>query len=344
MFSLLVDFGFNAHVLRSSNLEWNKLFGVRIIWSVVLVIIALVLFPFLPFANTEFKLAAIFGSLAIVGSAVFITCNLIFQARLRYDFSVLSSSTGTVIGLLFYLLLSSRNYPVSDILIAHSITWISIALLSLILVKKYQSRLLPSFDFHYAKSLFKDSWPLAATLALNVVYFRADSFLLASLKGISEVGTYNVAYSIFQSVLVVPSFIMNAYYPLMLKSFAKIKMVAIFLAGLSLAGAFLVWLLAPIFINILTGGKGFEGSIQSLQILSLSLPAFFISSLLMWFFLAKGLYKKILVIYFLGLVINLSLNLILIPGYSFYGASYVTVISEYLILLMQIFVLRSILH
>jgi len=344
MFNLLVDFGFNAHVLRKGQWQWNKLFGTRILWSLVLVILAISTLFFWPFANAEFKVAVVFGSLAVVGSAVFITCNLIFQSKLRYDFSVLSSGTGTLIGLLFYILLSSKNYPVAYLLLAHSISWLSIALFSLILVKKYLSKLLPSFDYQYTQSLFKDSWPLAATLALNVVYFRVDSFLLASLKGISEVGIYNVSYSIFQSALVLPTFIMNAYYPLMLKSFAKIKIMAIFLAGLSLAGSLLTWIWAPILISVLTGGKGFEGSIQSLQILSLSFPAFFLSSLLMWFFLAKGMYKKMLVIYFFGLVINLGLNSILIQSYSFYGASYVTVISEYLILIMQIFVLRGILH
>lgn len=345
MFNLLADFGFNAHVLRKVGLkasgEWNKLLGTRIIWSVVLVAIAITLLPFLPITTPEFSKAVIFGSLAIIGYSIFITSNLIFQSRLRYDLSVLSSSLGILISLGLFVFLGLQKYPVFFLFLAHLTGWIIIAVSALLLVKNFLPKIAPVFDYRYIKDLFKNSWPIAATLALNVIYFRVDSFLIAYFKGLSNVGIYNVAYSIFQSVLVLPTFIMNAYYPLMLKSQKGIKFVGLGLLGLGFLSTLLILILAPEIVKILTGG-GFAGSISSLQILSLGFPAFFLSSLFMWLMLAKGHYKKMLVIYILGLIINLSLNLILIPQYSFYGASWITVISEYCILLMQILALRGI--
>lgn len=331
LFYLLSDFGFNAHVLRKGTGKWQKLLGTRIVWSVVLTFIAVSLLPFWPFANPEFNKAVLLGSLAIISSGIFVNCNLIFQKKLRYDLSVLASGIGTAISLLIFVYLAAVKVEVPVLLLAHAFGWIVIAIASLFLVKRFFAGILPVFDLRYAINLVKDSWPIAATLALNVVYFRADSFMIAYFKGVSDVGIYNVAYLVFQSALVFPTFIMNSYYPLMLRSFKGIKMVGFGLLILSFLGVILTLILAPFMIQILTGG-GFEGSTRSLQILSLGFPAFFISALLMWILVTKGQYKRMLLIYAAGLVFNLLLNFIYIPQYSFTAASWITVASEYLIL------------
>ena len=342
MFFLMNDFGFNAHMLRKSQIEWQKLLGIRILWSLVLILLALSLLPFLPFASLNFKQAVLYGVLAILGSGVFITCNLIFQQRLRYDLSVLSSSIGTLIYLLLILNLAGNQASLSFLTFAFMIGWIFIAVISLALVFPFIKNILPIFDFKFAKNLVKDSWPIAATLILNVVYFRMDVFLIAFFKGSFDVGIYNIAYQIFQSVLVLPTFIMNAYYPLMLKSLNGIRSVGLSLLGLASFGTLITLIFAPFLINILTGG-GFLGAVQSLQVLSFGFPAFFLSSLLMWFLITRNKYKIMLLLYTSGLTVNLILNLIYIPQYSFFAASWITVISEYAILLLQIIVLRGIL-
>lgn len=349
IFYLLSDFGFNAHVLRKLKVkseklkvEWQKLLGTRLIWSIILVALAVGMLPLWPFATPEFSKAVVFGSLAIVAAGVFVTTNLIFQSQLRYDLSVLALSLGTILSLVLFIYLSLLKLPPPFLLLAHLLGWMAVALIALVLVRKFLHRLTPIYDIQYTKYLFKQSWPIAATLALNVVYFRVDSFMIAYFKSVSDVGIYNVAYSVFQSALVLPAFIMNSYYPLMLKSVHGIKLVGFGLFGLASIGTVTTLIFAPLIINILTAG-GFAGAVQSLQILSLGFPAYFLSALLMWLLVLKGKYKQMLLIYTLGLVFNLILNFIYIPQYSFLAASWITVISEYLILLMQIFLFRGIL-
>lgn len=335
MFYMLSDFGFNAHVLKKGDIEWNKLLGTRIIWSGVLVGLAVGLLPFMPFANPLFSSAVLFGVLAIFGSSVFTTCNLIFQKKLRYDLSVFASSIGTLVSLAVFYFLILQKLPVSFLLFAHLSGWLIIAVIALYLLKR---NAVPLFDFNYIINLFKSSWPIAATLALNVIYFRADSFILAYFKPISDVGIYNVAYSVFQSVLVLPTFIMNAYYPMILQSLGGIKRVGLGLLGLSLIGIIVTIFFAPSIIQIFTGG-GFSGSVNSLQILSLGFPAYFLSALLMWLLITKNKYKQMFAIYTLGLLVNIILNVIYIPQSSFIAASWITVISEYLILFLQVLIL-----
>lgn len=344
IFNLLGDFGFNGHVLRKTSkedsivsVEWNKLLGTRIIWAIVLVVLAIILLPFFQFSTKDFSVAVIIGSLSIIASSVFVTCNLIFQSKLRYDLSTAASIVGTLGSLGVYAYLGLNKYPVSYLLLGYLFGWVVIAMIALFLIKKI-IKIAPNFDFLYIKNLFKNSWPIAATLALNVVYFRVDSFMIAFYKNIADVGVYNIAYSVFQSALAIPVFITNSYYPIMLKSYSKVKLVGLWLLGIALAGTILVLYLSPVIVKVITGGS-FIGSVKSLQILSLGFPAYFVSALLMWYLVAKGKYKQMLLIYFFGLLINICLNLILIPRYSIYGASWTTVVSEYLILALQFVVL-----
>lgn len=348
IFYLLSDFGFNAHVLRKLEIksslrevskklkvEWQKLLGTRILWSMILVGLAIGLLPFWPFTTPEFSKAVLFGSLAILGSGIFVTCNLIFQSKLRYDLSVLAASAGTIVSLILFIFFVNSAYQIPFLLLAHLLGWMVISILAIMLVKKIINVSSPIYDLRYTKNLFKTSWPIAATLALNVVYFRADSFMIVYFKGLGDVGIYNVAYSIFQSALVLPTFIMNAYYPIMLKSFSGIKKIGLGLFGLATFGTTFTIIIAPLIIKIITGG-GFLGSSISLQILSLGFPAYFLSALFMWILVAKNRYRVMFIIYAVGLLVNLTLNFIYIPKYSYIAASYITVISEYLILGMQV--------
>lgn len=346
IFFLLADFGFNAHVLRETKFEWQKLLGTRIIWSFVLVVLAVGLLPLWPFTTSLFAQAVMFGSLAIVASGVFVTCNLIFQKNLRYDLSILAVAVGTVFWLLIVFWFIRQNLPVSYLLLTHFLSWLVIAFVALIFVKKLIKNIALKFDFGYIKRLFQQSWPIAGTLALNVVYFRADAFILAYFKGPADVGVYNLAYSVFQSILVLPTFIMNSFYPMMLETLKnridrfsyQIKIAALGLLVLSLILSFMVYSLSFMVINLITG-SGFAGSVQSLQILSLGFPAYFLSALLMWVMVAKNMYKKLLIIYGLGLAVNIAANLIFIPQHGYIAASWVTGASEYFILSLQAVIL-----
>ncbi len=351
MFMLLADFGFNAHVLKSLQSSvfslqqqmFRKLLGTRIVWAVMLMGISISMLPFLPIGGDQFRQLIILGSPIIFGSAIFVSTNLLFQSKLRYDLSIAATSAGTVLNLLLVIWFVNANFPLLYLIFAQVFNWMLVVFLASIFTRKITRSLKPIFDMSFSKKLITSSWPIAATLALNVIYFRADSFLISYFRSNAEVGIYNVAYSVFQSALVLPTFIMNAYYPMMLKSFrgtnkffpSEIKLVGLGLFIVATFGTILTIPLAPFVINILTGG-GFAGSSQSLQILSLGFPAYFLSALLMWMMVAKGRYKLMLVIYALGLIVNLALNFIFIPQYSFYAASYITVISEYLILIFLV--------
>lgn len=350
IFFQLGDFGFNAHLLGQLQGEeerlqqqWRQLFGTRLVWSIALVAVAVGLLPFWPFTTNEFAKAVVLGSLAIIGSAIFTTSNLVFQTKLSFGRSVLASSLGTLFYLGLVAWFAEAHSPVTNLVLAQALGWLAMGIISLLLLKKFIENIRPIFDLRYSLNLIKDSWPVAATLGLNIIYFRSDTFMIAYFRNASEVGIYNVAYQVFQIVLVLPAFIMNSYYPLMLSVLKKgpeffnkqIKLAALALLSLGLLSTGITYHLAPWIIYVLTGG-GFVGGVESLRILSLGFPAYFVTALFIWVMVAKKKYYLMLFIYAVGLVFNLLLNFIYIPQSSFYAASWTTVLAEYLILVLQI--------
>ena len=75
---------------------------------------------------------------------------------------------------------------------------------------------------------------------------------------------------------------------------------------------------------------------MALVILALGIPFFFISALLWHILIIKNRQKQLIEIYAVGAVVNLLLNLLLIPKYGFLAAAIVTIFSESLITLMLI--------
>jgi len=348
-FYLAADLSLNNYFLTKyskGSKDPSYLFSLRLVWSVCLIVLANLLVYFMPFNTPLFQMTVLVGSLAILLNNISVSTNLIFQANLKYQQYMIASVVGSLMMLISTYFLSLKPYPISVLMLGVVFGWLINNIISFYLANKlYPLKfLLPSWG--YLKNLLITVWPLSATLILNTIYFRLDSFVLTSLKGFEEVAIYNLSYSIFQTILVIPTFIMNSYYPLMLlqikenleKFNNQIKLAGLFLLLFSVLVIAITWMAAPIIIGIIAGG-GFSKSADTLRYLVLTLPAFFLSSLFMWTLMSLKKFRTLFLIYLVGLFVNLILNLLLIPVYGINGAIITTAISEYLILSMQVMIL-----
>lgn len=355
-FTLATDLGFNSHLMpnflkEDVTLAFRKLLGLRLILSLLLVFLAGGVILLWPAEQLLFKQITLLGLVSIVQAAVFMSTNAIFQGKLRFDLSVISLSLGTlvILGSVFYV--ARLELGLNVLMFGYIAGWITTGIFTLYFAKGFVKSLLPLWDFQYTKDLIRQVWPISLTLVLNVVYFRLDAFIISFTRNFVDVGVYNLSFQIFQSLLVIPAFIMNSFYPVMIRNFNENKKrfrehllkASLIMFTVASMGTILTLLLSPLVIDLISGGKGFGGSATSLRILSLGFPAFFVSSVLMWTLVTLRKYKTMLIIYLIGLAFNATLNLILIPQYSYLAAAGVTVLSEYLILILQIIILKPLL-
>lgn len=351
-FYLAVDLGLNGYILervQKNKQEANKLFNFRFYWSFLLVFLAVFTLPYWPFYTKAFGDTVLFGAITIITFGISNSANLVLQNSHTYFKQTISAASGSLVAVFTGIYLIYAGLPVEFFALTQVGMGVSASLIILTLIKQEINFKLSFPDFAYPIQILKTAWPICATLIINTVYFRADSFILSTFRPLIEVGNYNLAYTIFQDTLILPTFIMNSYYPIMLKNlrenreifFTQLKYGALLMAGFGLIGLIAGLILSPFVVWALSGG-GFFGASESLRILSISYPAFFLSSLFIWTFMAFGEYKKMLLIYGTGFLFNLTLNLVFIPRYSFFAASWITVASEYLILVLQTIILYRI--
>lgn len=365
-FWIMGDFGLNAIVLqRYSDINvggidhslqlkeltdrFNLLLTLRILLSLFLIFVSISILSFIPSGYTAVsKLGIILMSFTILSQNIHLTCNSLFQHNLAYQKTLIALTATNVASFILILIGIYFKAPIIFVTSTFSIAGIVLILVSLFLVRKYVEKITLVFDFSKMRKLFLSATPLGLVLVFNVLYFHIDSFLLAVLKTNRDVGLYGYAYKFFETALVLPTFYGNSVYPVLLsrlkndemgfhKLFKK-SVILLLLSSILLSAIFIP--ITPLLIRISTNSPQFAGSISALQILSLSFPVYFLTSIFMWFYVSLNKKGFLLFTYGSSLVINAVLNLMFIPRFGYLASAWITGISEAYILAIFIIFYR----
>ncbi len=194
----------------------------------------------------------------------------------------------------------------------------------------------PFFDPAVLRHLFLYGAPLVLTLGLDVVLAGADRFLLARAIGADAAGVYAVGYQLTAYTLGTLLVIVNlAGYPLAVKAYETgglaaaephLRENALLLWGLGLPAAAGMALLAPNITAVVAGGAFAPDAALIMPVLVLAV--LLQRSRTYYFDLAFQLRAKVgwqALISALTVVLNIGLNLLLIPRFGILGAAWATV-------------------
>lgn len=198
------------------------------------------------------------------------------------------------------------------------------------------------------KELICKSYPLLISSIFAFIYLKIDTIMLRFMTDIESVGIYSSAVKISEMIYLFPILISNSFLPLLVKS--KKEM--------------------PLFINVLTTQFKINITLCLFLILFFFLFAKEIISLVygfeyrdaaliikihIWSVLAialNSIYSKIIIIEnkqsvfvkisFLGALVNVIINIIIIPTYGYLGAAYSTLISYFIALIATFYYYKTI--
>lgn len=358
-FYILADFGLNAVATKEITEDESRtpkymanLLSMRLAMSLGLVMLGLAILAFLPYSAT-IKLGSMLMLATIVSQAVFTNGNILFQSKLKYHESVLASIVGSMVSLGLVFIVYSLNLGLFGYIAALVAGTASMAIMSLILVGRYVGISL-AFDGQLWRHVAVAALPLGITIILNLAYFKSDMFILSIVNGdpslqqstsdLYDVGLYSMAYRIFEVFLVLPIYIVNALYPMLVRraSEGAAALRSMFTRALwgmiavSIVVTAGVWVLAPLMIQLTSANNPeFNASISALRWLGLTIPLFFVSNLLLWTIMALGRQKVLAFYYGVAAVVNISLNIWLIPQYGYLAAIFTTGITELLTMVMM---------
>jgi len=339
LFAILSDFGISQITTRElarekeKEKEFSDIISLKLILSAgALILICLGSF-FITLDPVIRGIIWILGAYIIVGSFSEIIYAF-FRARQKMEYEawtkILQAVILTIAGFFIIFNLPSAQSLSFAYLFAASIALIFI--LVFIHFKIYQLKL--SFNKNIWRSILIMSWPLALTGIFGAIYNQIDSIMMGYFGQITEVGWYNAAYKIIGATLIPAGLISISFFPILSKLFKESKerlqkswnyymQLMIFLILPIVVGGMI---LAPKIINFVYDLSYFP-SILAFQILLIMAAFYYISNPFFHALIISNQQKKVFWATFFGAVINVILNLILIPKYSLYGAAISTVIS-----------------
>ena len=202
-------------------------------------------------------------------------------------------------------------------------------------------------DRSFWKESIKEAWPMAAAAVGLIVYSKIDTVMLSLLKGDAAVGLYSAAYRVSEVSLVIPAMFVTSVFPVLSRYHKDSRSLFIsayqksvkFLLYIALPMALTVTFLAEPIINLIFKQE-FLGSTIVLQILIWSAAFSYVGMVVGTVLITADKQMLRLKLFVIVLVLDVVLNLIMIPKYSYVGASIATVVTRAAGLLISIFFLN----
>jgi O-antigen/teichoic acid export membrane protein len=187
-----------------------------------------------------------------------------------------------------------------------------------------------------AKSLLSQSWPLILSAVMVTLYMQIDVLMIKFFTGSKEAGIYSAAARISEAWYFIPVAIVTSVFPAIIHARKtdptryqkRLQNLYDLLVAISLPIALIVSLGADTFIPLLYGDK-FIGAGTMLSIHIWSGIFVFLGSASGQYLLAEGFTMISFYRTAIGAIINILLNLWLIPLYGGQGASVATLIAYF---------------
>jgi O-antigen/teichoic acid export membrane protein len=356
LFGALADLGLASLLTREISRKdapeetlVGKVFALRIASSSIVFALALIAVPFLPY-TPELRFGIIVAAAAFVFASSSGVLNGLFQKRLAMFWVATVELLGKCLQLGLIIAAVSFDWGFGAIIIALLAYMVFNAGILLVISRRFL-RFRLSFDIPFWKTFLRASLPIGLISIVSFAYFKMDTILLSVLQGSAEVGIYNAAYKIIENLTFFPAMIAGLVLPLFsryifhepekfrLVADKTFKVFAVFAAPLAVGGFFLAESLV-----LLIGGPEFQRAAMPLRILIFSLAAIFFGNFFNAILIAGNLQKRLLAVLASIAIVNITLNLLLIPRYSFAGAASVSLLTEGFVAIATAFLAFRFLH
>ncbi len=201
----------------------------------------------------------------------------------------------------------------------------------------------------FSIAILKQSAPYALLILLMTFYYRADSVMLERMleDGKTQAGIYANGFRFFEAANNIAFLFATLLLPLFSNLLKNKKSVASLInlsSRILIPGAILIATTCFFYSQELMEARYINSTTQSGEVFGLLMICFvFISTTYIFGTLltANGNLKTLNKIAFVGVILNIVLNLILIPMYQAYGAAIASVITQGLTALAQVWLCKS---
>jgi O-antigen/teichoic acid export membrane protein len=268
----------------------------------------------------------------------------LFQAFERMEYQAIGLILSTVATFVVVIWGITARLGVVWFASAYFVGSLAVAIYSVTVYSKNFSLPHIEIDMKFWKRIFPEALPFALTGLFTTIYFYIDSVLLSVMKGAEAVGFYSAPYRLIMVLLFIPMVISTAIFPAMSRfhvtakdSFRLIyESYFKYMAIVSVPIGIGTTLLAGQIITLIFG-VAYGNSAIALQILIWATVFIFLTAAFLRLFETSNRQMIVTKITAVGLIENVTLDLILIPRLSYVGPSIATAATELTVLLLCVF-------
>ncbi|MDD2807282.1 MAG: flippase [Patescibacteria group bacterium] len=352
VFGILVDLGLQmttTQLISDPNENESEILSnalsLRLVASLIFLGIAPLVIIFFPYP-TIIKAGTIVAAIGFVFSSLVSTLTSYFQKHLIMHKLAIAEVVAKIIYLAGILLAIYFNLGLIAVIAAITLdSLLTLAILLYFADKKIKLK----FEINQTvwKKILSQTWPIALTIALNLIYFKGDIIIMSLTRTQAEVGLYGAPYRVLDVLINTVYIFLGLILPILatavaIKDFNKLK------TTIQSAFDFLMMLAIPMVVGgyflgrplmALIAGADFIISGDIIKILLIATATIFIASLFGYAVVALNAQKQMIKFYFINAVVSIIGYLIFIPRYSYWGAAWMTVFTEGFILVTASYVL-----
>jgi len=337
-FTPLIDLGTTSYGLvylpREKNLMINKLISMRF-YIAGLIFLAVNLIAVFSFFSQKEIVGYIWLTsvviLANVWSGSYLIINSVKEKVIYSSLVSLIFNFIFVVSIIAGLIIKKE---LLTIFLVISVLFLLYAVVNFLLVKKEITKIKLEIDISGWLKVFKKSYIFVLISFLAGIYFKLDVFLLTFLKSESAVGIYSSGYKFLDALLLLAASYNITTMPIFSKLTKNLHLLKkkvfrdfLMLGFMGMGVSILFYFFAPVFLPVVLKNS-YAGGIMAARIVVFALPFVLLSSIYFNVLYAFDLAKKVALILFIEVLINLTLNLVFIPFYSYYASAYITVVCE----------------
>lgn len=357
IFGVLVDLGLQMTTTQlisdpeenESQILSNAL-TIRLIASIIFLSLAPLIVLFFPYSAIV-KIGVALAAVGFIFNSLTATITSLFQKHLTIYKAVIADETAKVVYIGLIIFAVYFNLGLLGIIVALIIdSFINFAVLFYFARKQTLLRL--SFNFAVWRKILTKTWPIALTIALNLIYFKGDIFIMSLIRSQAEVGLYGAPYRILEVLINISYLLLGLILPVLataaaIKNFDKFKMM------IQSTFNFLVVLTIPMIVGgyflgesimVFMAGPDFIISGQLIKILLLATGAIFVAGLFGYAVVALNQQKRMIKFYAVNALVSTVGYIYFISKYGYWGAAWMTVFTEMFILVTATYVMYQTIH
>ena len=348
MFHIFADIGFYELTVREVARD-KKLAG-KYVGNIMVLKVILVTFVFglicltinaMNYPILTITVVYIIG-LSIVFDAFSVISNAIFQAFESLELITIGTVLRGVLLVIGGIIAIRNGWDILAFASLYLMASLAVFMYSLPLMLVKFAKPKFEIDLDFWKFVLKEGVPFWASAVLTTIFYNIDKVMLSAMIGNEAVGYYSASYRIISTLHIISISFIASIFPvtsrLYVSSKDKLKFTFErsfkYMAILGVTIGVTVTLLSEKII-ILIYGEGYRPSISALQILVWAEAILFFNATIRNLF--KSINRQIIILYTLipGVSSNVVLNWLLIPKFSFIGASFATVVARFIMLVLS---------